>query len=257
MSCKVISHRGANRHAPQNTLPAFEKSIAIGVDGFETDIHVTKDGVPVVCHNYTIDETSNAIGLIAEMTLEELKCFDFGSYFKPEFKGTRIPTLDEFLTLCEGAAIDIMNIELKSPKQAESGIAAKTIEAVKAHGLFDKLLISSFDPQLLLEAKEIDPACQTGLLYSPQTFGSKKVFVVADAYAAEIKADALHPHFLSVNKKYVENAHRRGIKVNVWTVNCPCITQYLLRCGVDGIITNYPEMVKREIERFEAKKANK
>ena len=79
--CKVISHRGANREAPQNTLPAFEKSIEIGVDGFETDIHLTKDGIPVVCHNYTIDETSSGQGDINELTYEELLNYDFGAYF--------------------------------------------------------------------------------------------------------------------------------------------------------------------------------
>ena len=71
--CKVISHRGANKQAPQNTIPAFEKSLEIGVDGFETDVHMSRDGVPVICHNYTIDETSNGIGAISDMTLEQLR----------------------------------------------------------------------------------------------------------------------------------------------------------------------------------------
>ena len=76
--CKVISHRGANKEAPQNTIPAFKKSIEIGVDGFETDIHITADGVPVICHNYTIDETSDGQGNIKDMTLEQLRSYDFG-----------------------------------------------------------------------------------------------------------------------------------------------------------------------------------
>lgn len=249
MVCKVISHRGANKHAPQNTLPAFKKSTEIVVDGFETDIHVTKDGVPVVCHNYTIDETSNGKGLIAEMTLEELRKYDFGSYFSDDFKGTKIPTLEEFLTLCEGADIEILNIELKSPKQGETGIVQKTIEAVKAHGLFDKLIISSFDANLLVEAKQIDSACKTGLLYSLQTFSSAKVFFMPVTYASSIKADALHPHFIHVTPCYVLRAHKKGIKVNVWTVDKAMLTKYLLLCGVDGIITNIPELVKSVIKK--------
>ena len=82
--CKVISHRGANRVAPQNTIPAFKKSLEIGCDGFETDIHLTVDGHPVICHNYTIDETSNGSGEVKSKTLEELRSYDFGSYFSDE-----------------------------------------------------------------------------------------------------------------------------------------------------------------------------
>ena len=69
MSVKVISHRGANKVAPQNTLPAFEKSLEIGVDGFETDVHITADGHPIICHNYEINKTSNGKGIISKMTL--------------------------------------------------------------------------------------------------------------------------------------------------------------------------------------------
>ncbi len=110
MVTKIISHRGANRYAPQNTLPAFEKSIQLGVDGFETDVHMTRDGIPVICHNYTIEDTSNGMGSISTYTLDELKKFDFGSYFDPAFTGTRIPTLDEFLDLTAKSDIEIMNI---------------------------------------------------------------------------------------------------------------------------------------------------
>lgn len=247
MNCKVISHRGANLHAPQNTLPAFEKSLEIGVDGFETDIHVTIDGVPVVCHNYDIDETSDGKGFIAEKTLEELRSYDFGSYFNKKFAGTKIPTLDEFLTLCEGADIEVLNIELKSPKQKESGIVAKTIEAVKAHGLFDKLIISSFDSALLAEAKQIDNSCKTGLLYCVKDFCSPKVLYNADGLAAQLHADALHPHFLHVTPLYVRRAHKRGIKINVWTVDNAAVARWVLLCGVDGIITNNPELIKKVI----------
>ena len=82
---------------------------------------MSRDGVPVICHNYTIDETSNGIGAISDMTLEQLRSYDFGSYFHDEFRGTKLPTLDEFLTLCATADIEIMNIELKTPLSGEKG----------------------------------------------------------------------------------------------------------------------------------------
>lgn len=250
--CKVISHRGANREAPQNTLPAFKKSIEIGVDGFETDIHLTADGVPVICHNYTIDETSDGHGNVKEMTFEQLRTHDFGSYFHEKFKGTTLPSLEEFLSLCETADIEIMNIEIKPPLDGNMEIVAKTIDAVKAHGLFDKLLISSFDANVLVECKNVDPKCKTGYLYAPNKahFYTNMIFGYVE-YAKKIKADYLHPHFISVTKQYVKKLHKNGIKVNVWTVNKPETVKKLLEMGVDGIITDVPQMVNALVARFE------
>ena len=251
--CKVISHRGANLEAPQNTIPAFEKSMEIGVDGFETDIHLTADGIPVVCHNYTIDETSNGNGEVKAMTLDELRQYDFGLWFHDKFKGTKIPTLEEFLSLCETADIEIMNIEIKPPLDGNMEIVQKTIDAVKAHGLFEKLLISSFSPEVLVECKKIDAECKTGFLYSPdrKIFYQKMIFGYVE-FAKEIKADYLHPHYYTVTKKYVEKLHENGIGINVWTVDKPETVKKLLKLGVDGIITNAPGMVNDLIARFEA-----
>lgn len=251
MACKVISHRGANLEAPQNTLPAFEKSMEIVVDGFETDIHLTKDGVPVVCHNYTIDETSNGNGEVKEMTFDELREYDFGSWFHEKFKGTKIPSLEEFLALCEKADIEIMNIEIKPPKDGNMEIVKKTIDAVKAHGLFDKLLISSFSHEVLIECKKVDPDCKTGYLYSPDKkhFYTEMLFGYVK-FAKKIKADFLHPHYLSVNKRFVRRLHEIGVGVNVWTVDKPETAKKMLECGVDGIITNDPIMIKDLIARF-------
>ncbi|MCQ2463027.1 MAG: glycerophosphodiester phosphodiesterase [Clostridia bacterium] len=241
----VIPHRGANVYAPQNTLPAFEKSLEIGVDGFETDVHVTKDGVPVICHNYTVDETSNGKGEISSMTLSELRELDFGAYFSPRYKGTKIPTVDEFLSLVEKSDIPLMNIELKSPKQAESEIVSLTINAVKEHGLFDRLLISSFDPKLLIEAKKIDRNCKTGFLYSPDKSIALKMFRQPVEFAKSIGADALHPYeYFVLKEDYVKAAHDAGIMVNPWTVDSDKSIERLISFGVDGIITNRPDVVK-------------
>ena len=249
--CKVISHRGANLVAPQNTIPAFEKSLEIGVDGFETDIHLSADGVPVVCHNYTIDETSDGKGEVRGMTLEQLRSYDFGSWFHEKFKGTKLPTLEEFLTLCETADIEIMNIEIKPPLDGNMEIVEKTINAVKAHGLFEKLLISSFSSDVLVECKKVDPACKTGFLYSPdKKFFYKTMLFGYVEFAKKIKADFLHPHFLTVTKRYVKKLHEAGIGVNVWTVDKADIAQKMLEFGVDGIITNNPGMVNDLVARF-------
>lgn len=247
----VISHRGANLVAPQNTLPAFEKSIEIGVDGFETDIHLTSDGVPVVCHNYTIDETSDGTGEVNKMTYDELRAFDFGSYFHEKFKGTKAPSLEEFYTLCESADIEIMNVEIKPPLDGNMEIVAKTIDAAKAHGLFDKLLISSFSADVLVECKKVDPQCKTGFLYAPnKTHFYKEMVFGYVKFAKKIKADYLHPHFSAVTKRYCKKLHENGIGINVWTVDKPSTITKMMKCGVDGLITNDPETCKALIARF-------
>lgn len=240
--CNVIAHRGANLVAPQNTLEAFKMSMEIGCDGFETDIHLTKDGIPVVCHNFTIDETSNGTGAIKDMTLAELREFDFGKYKGPEYEGVKIPTLDEFLSLSEtmGDKMKVLDIELKSEHFGQAGteLAQKTIDAVKEHGLFDKLLISSFDPAILVVCKKIDKNCKTGILYSPDRLISVKIGSRPVAFAKEIGADALHPFHMYVTRLYVERAHRAGIQVNPWTVNKEHVAKHLIKLGVDGLITD-------------------
>lgn len=246
--CNIISHRGANCFAPQNTLPAFEKSIELKADGFETDVHLTKDGIPVLCHNYTINATSDSKGSITDYTYEELLEFDFGGYFSPAYSGTKIPTVDEFLTLAENADLKILNIELKSPKEEkEAEIVELTIDMVREHGLLDRLLISSFNPELLVKAKGYEPLCKTGLLYSPDKRLGWVISRDAVAYAESIGADALHPHELYVSKNYVDRAHAHGIMVNPWTVDKPKNIEKLLDYGVDGIITNKPDLARHLI----------
>lgn len=245
----VIAHRGANIYAPQNTLPAFQRGLEIGVDGFETDVHLTQDGKLVLCHNYTIDKTSDGKGSISQMTLGKLKTFDFGTYFSPKFADTRIPTLKEFLELVgSDQRMQVLNIELKSPRANETSIVHDTIAMVKEYGLFDKMLMSSFDPKLLLEAKRIDPKTKTGFLYSPNSKFQFRIYRNPLEFAKSIGADALHPFSMYVNADLVKKAHNAGMQINVWTVNSPRSILRLASLGVDGIITDYPDVVKGVLE---------
>jgi len=246
-TCNIISHRGSNRIAPQNTLPAFAQSIDFHVDGFETDVHLTKDGIPVIHHNYSIEETSDGEGNIRDMTLAQLKSFDFGSYFHPSYKNTKIPTLDEFLKLCEVARLKIMNIEIKPPLDGNYKIVDNVIDAVKNHNLFSELLISSFDPDALISAKNYDENCKTAFLYSPNNSDYRKYWKDITKLGKSIGIDALHPHMFFVNKSYVEKAHESGIQVNPWTVNRVIDIKRLINCGVDGLITDVPNVVAKTI----------
>ncbi len=236
----VIAHRGANKVAPQNTIPAFQKAIEMGADGFENDVHLTKDGYVVVCHNYNIDDTSNGKGFIADYTLEELLKFDFGSYFSEEFAGTKIPRLEDFLDLCRG--LKVINIEIKSPKNGHNDIVRKTINMTKEFGLFDNLIISSFDPKILVECKEVDTLTKTGLLYDPNSPYCEEICDDFVAYAKNIKADAVHPFYGMVNGDYIEEAHDEGLIVNPWTVDKDFAIENLFGWGCDGIITDVPDL---------------
>ncbi len=249
----VISHRGANKYAPQNTVPAFKKSLEIGIDGFETDVHLTADDHIVICHNYTVDETSNGFGKVSDMTLGRLRELDFGSYFSEKFVGTQLPMLEEFLQLCKDESVKVMNIEIKEPLNGDKTIADKTIAMVKEYGLFDKLIISSFDPEIIKQCKKVDPACKTGFLYSPERkiYYYKMLFNYI-GYAKEIGADYLHPHYSLVSASYVERCHKNGIGVNPWTVDDDNQVKRMLNCGVDGIITNVPDSVNKLVAEFEA-----
>lgn len=242
----IIAHRGANKRAPQNTLPAFQKAIDMGTDGFETDVHLSKDGVPVICHNYTIDETSNGTGKIEEMTLEQLKGYDFGSYYDPKFKGTTLPTLDEFLDLAMGKGLKALNIELKPEKDTarREMLVRKTLEAVEARGLSDILLISSFSPEILEYIKQVDPSCKTAFLYPAGYVRAHLAILPPFGLMSKMKCHAAHPHKLCIRGNFVRKAHEKGIQVNVWTVNESEDIRAMIEAGVDGIITDCPDRVR-------------
>ena len=145
--------------------------------------------------------------------------------------------------------LKVLNIEIKSPKNKDYKIADIIIDAVKAHNLFDKLLISSFDPDLLVYIKDIEENCKTGFLYSPdKPITYKRVLGNEIGFIKSIGADALHPHQWYVSEKLIEDAHENGFMVNPWTVNKEKDIIKLVKMGVDGVITDVPNIAKRLIE---------
>ncbi|HOD01870.1 MAG: Glycerophosphoryl diester phosphodiesterase [Firmicutes bacterium ADurb.Bin300] len=240
---QIISHRGANKKAPQNTLSAFRLAREMKCDGLEFDLHLTKDGYVVVCHNYDIDETSNGSGLIKEMTFETLRSYDFGSYFKESFKGEKIPLLDEVLEISKG--LDILDIEIKPPLDGNLDIVEKTLEGVEKSGLIDKLLISSFSDEVLLESKRLKSSVPTGLLYDPNSEIIDKIFDNPFLFAKSLGCDALHPVYFYIDEDYIQEAHQNGFAVNAWTCNSENVINTLIELDCDGIITDVPDLAFR------------
>lgn len=250
MEIKIIAHRGSNKKAPQNTMPAFVLADRDNADGYETDVHLTRDGIPVICHNYTVDMTSDCTGNISDFTLAELKKMDFGSYFSEEYKGTPLPTLDEFLAFAAESGREVINIELKCPREGMQALVGKTVEAIAKYGISDKIIISSFSPKILKKTKAAAPGLKTAFLYpTNRPSVCRPVLFNPFLIAKRVGADYLHPAAFSVTPALVKLAHRLGLKVNVWTVDDEPTVRRLMLCGVDGIITDCPDLVRGYIDK--------
>lgn len=217
-----IAHRGAFAYAPENTMAAFRLALEMHADMIELDVCKTKDNKIVVIHDETIDRTSDGSGYVREMTLEQLKKFDFG-------EGERIPTLEEVLDFAQKNNI-IVNIELKAYK-----IAKLVVELVEKYNMVNKVIISSFLHPELLEVKNINPNIQTGLLFTARPINVVRL-------AKEARAEWLHPEYHFVDEIMVREAHKEGIGINVWTVDDEDDMKKMIELNVDGVITDIPDI---------------
>lgn len=234
----VLAHRGANKVAPQNTLPAFQKALDFNADGLETDVHLSLDGHIVICHNYTIDETSNGTGRVDEMTLSQLKSYDFGSYFSDEFKGVTLPTLPELLDLTK--SMKLINIEIKPP-QKDCDLVKKVVEAIHEYGIVENSIVSCFDPECIRLVKEIDKNVKTGLLYEDDKLGNEIMTFGVAKYCKQLNADAAHPHRKLITEAEIIDLHNLGIAVNPWTVNKEEEIVRFTQWGCDALISDVPD----------------
>ena len=155
---KAVNHRGYNTIAPENTLPAFRLSAKMGFGYVETDIQKSADGELVCIHDYTVDRTSNGTGKVADMTLEQLKALDFGSWKSSAYAGTKIPTFAEFLVCCRNLGLHAY-IELKI-----GGIAQQLVQMVEAYGMKNHVTYICFNESILQTILPYDPKARIGLL---------------------------------------------------------------------------------------------
>jgi glycerophosphoryl diester phosphodiesterase len=239
----VFAHRGACRVAPENTLPAFAAAIEQKADGVELDVQLSSDGVPVICHNSIVDGTSNGKGRLSQFTLSQLRSLDFGGWFAPAFAGTLIPTLDEALDCLSGRAL--VNIELKSAGLHSYPLARAVIERVRAHAMAGQVVISSFNPLALRQARLAAPEIEGGLLLAPEL----PAVLRWSGIRAWSRATALHPKSSMVDAAYVARARTLRFPLRVWTVDDPARQRRLIEFGVDSIITNRPELLIALLEQ--------
>ncbi len=221
----LYAHRGASAAAPENTLAAFQRALDDGADGIEFDVHLSRDGVPVVLHDETLERTTNGSGPVANRRAAQLRQLDAGSWFAPEFAGEPLPTLEETLHLLAGRLR--LNIEVKD---ARAGMAV--FEVLKRFDPAD-VVVSSFDHRLLLRLRRAAPDLSLAVLAAADWHR-------AVARAETLRACALHVCKELVSRSLLAACRRRQLPVMVWTVDDPGHARTLARLGVAGLFTNDP-----------------
>jgi glycerophosphoryl diester phosphodiesterase len=229
MSAWRIGHRGACGHAPENTLASFKKALEIGVDGFEFDIQLSKDGVPVIIHDATLERTTNGTGLVSDHTLAQLQTLDAGG-------GERILSLRDLLEFMSAQPNKTCRlfVELKAEESVPPVVELLSEYVNKRGWIWDRFLLCSFNHHQMFHARKLNPNIQTAalLVAIPMTLA---------ALAVEAGACAVNPALDHTNQAFVDDAHTRGLKVLVWTVNKPEAIARARALGVDGIISDFPE----------------
>ena len=235
----ILCHRGAKNYAPENTLAAFKIALELEADGFELDTQLTSDGHVVVFHDKTVDRTTNGHGKLFKLSLAELRELDVGSFFSDEFRGEKIPTLDEVFEAIGKRAI--INVELKNFSTPFDNLTEKVCEAVRYHGMQKNIIFSSFLPWNLKKAARLLPEVPRGLITAKDwrgVWGRSFGFNFGDY-------DALHPYLGNVTAQQVHRVHKLKRRINVWTVNREEDMRRLFNWGVDGILTDEPQLAVR------------
>ncbi len=232
---EIFGHRGYSAVYPENTLLAFRQAVEAGADGIELDAKMTKDKVVVVMHDSSVDRTTNGSGNISDMTLEEIKKLDAGSWKGAAFENEPVPTLEDVFAAI-GSKVKI-NVEMTNYEGTFTNELAIAVAAlIRKYSLENSIIISSFRFNNLVAMKDLIPNIPCGLLAHKGISGFySRNFLVHSLYV-----DALHPHLNDTTAHLLKREHQCGRKVRVWTVDNGSDILDLDRMGTDGIYTNNP-----------------
>ncbi|MFB7270292.1 glycerophosphodiester phosphodiesterase [Streptomyces sp. NPDC056244] len=249
----VIAHRGASAYAPENTLAAVERAGELGIDWVENDVQRTKDGTLVVIHDDTLGRTTDveqvfpgrAPWKVKDFTAAEIARLDAGSWFGARWAGERVPTLEQYLDAVEANSQKLL-LEIKAPEQYP-GIEQDILRVLCQEGWLDtahvqdKLVIQSFGADSIRTVHQRRPGITTGFLGAP---------AVAELPAYAAFTDQINPSYTSLTAGYVAAVHRlkgpqgKPLTVSTWTVNDAAGAVRARDLGVDGIITDKPDVVR-------------
>lgn len=257
---RVIAHRGDSRNYPENTLPAFESAVRMGIDVVETDIHLTKDGVLVIWHDPTLERNTDGSGRIEDHTLEELRRFDAGYTFTQDGgktfpfrgKGVRICTLAEALEHCPGQRFNI-DLKTKCPE-----IVDEFIKVIREHDAVDRVVGASFHLSNLKRLRRLAPDFLTSvttaevvpLLFRQKTHTLPKAFKRKIIFQIPMAAGPVKV----VTPAFVKAMHQRGAVVMVWTINDEETMRRLFAMGVDSVMTDDPALVIKVADEMNIRK---
>jgi glycerophosphoryl diester phosphodiesterase len=249
----VIAHRGYMQFAPENTLPSFKFAIEAGADLVELDYYHSKDNVPILFHDSTLDRTTDATRRwnerkipVSSKTAAEIQSLDAGSWFHPMYAGTRMPLLTEALDFIQDGGVTLI--------ERKEGDAATCIKILREKDLINKVVVQAFDWSYLRDFHEREPRQVLGALGPPKLLANgEKPPSIPKALSAAwldelVKTGAKVAVWnKEVSRDAVQLAHQRGLKVWVYTVNDPELANKLLDMGVDGIITDNTSLIWRTL----------
>ncbi len=223
---RIIGHRGAAGHAPENTLASFAKAIDLGAQGIELDVHVSADGHLVVFHDETLDRMTNGFGAICHHTLTDVKKLSVD-------KTHQIPTLAEVFNECPNEIL--INIEIKDAK-ATQAVVRSISEQIKSGRSDSNILVSSFDWNVLKLVRAMNTNIPLGVL-------TEKNITQAIDFAQSIQALSIHPNHRALDVENVSLIRENGFQIHTWTVNEPVDIERMKSLNVDAIITDYPDRI--------------
>jgi glycerophosphoryl diester phosphodiesterase len=254
----LVAHRGGAGLAPENTLASFRKGLELGADYLEMDVHLTKDGIPVVIHDPTVDRTTDGEGRVGDMTLEQLQAFNAAAKFPggPASAGggagkEPVPTLAQVLDLAKGTSVRLeIEIKVAADNRPYPGIEQKVLDEVARRGMLDRVRIMAFEFDTLKQVKALNPRVQTVALMTTDYFRGKDV----NAPAAMVDDVASFANGIGVNKdlltaQLTREAQNRRMLVGVWTVDGDAEIKKFIDMGVDSITSNRPDLLKQALGR--------
>lgn len=234
MTTKIIAHRGASKLAPENTMPAFKLALQMNADGIETDIQLTKDNIPVIIHDEHVKRTTDGIGYIKDLTFEQLKQLDAGSWFSSEFLGTSIISLNEFLQWVKDTPL-CLNIELKNNKIDYKHLEAIAYEMIDYYQLLNRTTFSSFNPSSVKRMHSFTNNVGVSFLTSKKNKSLVK-------YAKELGATGIHIKYRLLHPLLAEQCQQENMTLRVFTINKLSRMTNCFKHQCDGIFTDVPDI---------------
>jgi glycerophosphoryl diester phosphodiesterase len=229
----VFAHRGGSALAPENTMAAFANGLAVGADGFELDVQLSRDGVVVVQHDQTVDRTTPGHGRVDEMTARDLARLD-------------VPALADVLARFRDARVIV---EMKTNGRE---LASGVVDAIRRSDALERVCLGAFGQRALNAARLLEPALATSAAREEVRWALYRSWVRKPSYGVPYQGFQV-PEWAGttriVSKRFVDMAHRADLSVQVWTVDDEADARRLLEWGVDALITDRPDIMVRVVRR--------